>query len=82
MPYMYPTKIASKMIHKSFPSIPEPICQEIVMSYAHSVYADRSESITDLDILRVKWMVGVHVARSHDIAFESIGVVVQEMLVT
>jgi hypothetical protein len=80
MPFMYPTDIAAKTIGKAYNWIGEATCKELVLTYAHAVYADRSASLSEVDLIRLKWMIGVYMTKTHDLATEAIESVLAEYL--
>lgn len=80
MPFMYPTSLAATMLHRTFSFLPEKATTEIAMAYAHAAYANRSESLTDVDIVQIKWIIGVYLANAHILASEAIAIVLDEAL--
>lgn len=64
MPFMYPTDLAAKTIHKAHPWLPASVCKEAVMAYAHAYRDGASESVSDLDVTRIKWIMGVYLTKS------------------
>lgn len=80
MPFMTPINLVGAALKKAFPALPMKVCEEIALAYAYSVYADKSQSLTDLDIVRIKWIIGTHIATTHDLARESVVSVLDEHL--
>ena len=72
MSFMHPSDLAAKTVHKAYPWLGQKICDEVVRAYAHAVYASESDSLTDLDVARIKWMIGTWLSETHQIAQEAV----------
>jgi hypothetical protein len=72
MPFMHPIPLAAKAIQKAYPWLGAAICEEATQAYAHAVYASESDSLTDLDIARIKWMIGTWLSETHQLAQDAI----------
>ena len=80
MPFLYPSKVAITVIKAAFPFLSQEEATEVILAYAHAVYADRSQSLTEIDVLQIKWIIGTYFATAHILASEAVGSVLDKAL--
>jgi len=80
MPFMHPLPLVAKSVQKAYPWLGAAVCEEITQAYAHAVYASESESLVDIDVARIKWMIGKWISESHGLAQEAVNAVLDQHL--
>jgi len=80
MPFMHPIQLAAKMVHKAYPWLGKTVCNEATLAYAHAVYASETDSLTDLDVARLKWIIGTHLSETHQLAQDAVASVMDQHL--
>jgi hypothetical protein len=69
-----------EILHTAFPVLHKDDCAEIVDAYALECYGDMAHKLNEIDVLRVKWMIGVSLAGSHQSAKSVVGGIVVNAL--